>query len=59
MNYNLHDDYYYYVKAIRLRPLAVRDEGSNKNWQRSKFLSTFMCDYKFWVPQSEGHRPLR
>jgi len=24
-------------KGVRLRPLAVRDEGSNKNWQRSKF----------------------
>ncbi len=24
-------------KGVRLRPLAVRDEGRNKNWQRSKF----------------------
>jgi len=45
---------FYFEREIRFRPPAVRDEGRNKNLQRSKFMSTFMCDYKFWAPQSDN-----
>ena len=34
----------------RLRPLPAADEGSNKEWQRSKFCAAPRRT-KFWVPQ--------
>jgi len=48
--------FYFKKRGIRFRPPAVRDEGRKKNLQRSKFMSTFMCDCKFWAPQSDIRR---